>query len=704
VHVAQLSFVLDLQGREPEQLLAAWPSLVDVAEAAARAGARVSVIQACLVTATIARAGIDYHFLPFGRASGAAPRGLEALLRALGPQVLHVHGLNFPRDVVDLARLAPGVPILLQDHASRAPRHPWRRRRWRRGFAAAAAVAFCSREQAQPFAAAGLIPSHVRVLQIPECPSRFTAGDQAEARRASGLYGDPCLLWVGHLDRNKDPLTVLSGVSAAVEQLPQLQLWCCFGSAPLLAEVEARVKGDPALRTRVHLLGRVAHERIEQLMRAADVFVLGSHREGSGYSLIEALACSLPPLVSDIPSFRALTDAGRVGALFPCGDGRQLAAGLIALAGRPRAALREAARAWFEQELSFEAVGRKLVAAYRGLLPWSAAAAAPPAEPGTAASPVVSVILPAFDRLPFLRLAVESVLAQHFTDWELIVADDGSGPATRDYLQQLHDPPRIRVLHLAHTGKPAAARNAALAQARGEYIALLDSDDVWLPDKLQLQIAALRAHPERAWSYTAFTLVDAAGIPLTGSLAKDCPAIAGPFLAPLLRGEPRIVQSAVIVRRELLERVGGYDEDLRVCEDYSLWIRLAQESEIGFIPSPLVLIRRHEAHHFGETTALAELGRMFARVQLRADVAELAPLLRVRRARAAASLAVAHAARHERVRALGALLSSSRYGWRHAAWWTGAAKTAVHALLPASVIQAARRLGGTARATDRAPL
>ena len=89
------------------------------------------------------------------------------------------------------------------------------------------------------------------------------------------------------------------------------------------------------------------------------------------------------------------------------------------------------------------------------------------------------------------------------------------------------------------------------------------------------------------------------------------------------------MQSAVVVRRELLDKVGGYDEDLRVCEDYSLWIRLAQESEIGFVDSPLVLIRRHEAHYFGETTALAELGRMFARVQLRADVADLAPLLRV---------------------------------------------------------------------------
>ncbi len=95
--------------------------------------------------------------------------------------------------------------------------------------------------------------------------------------------------------------------------LPELRLWCCFGAAPLLPAVEERIAADPRLRDRVQLLGRVPHLRIEQLMCAADIFVLGSHREGSGYSLIEALSCGLPPVVTDIPSFRALTGGARSG-------------------------------------------------------------------------------------------------------------------------------------------------------------------------------------------------------------------------------------------------------------------------------------------------------------------------------------------------------------------------------------------------------
>jgi glycosyltransferase involved in cell wall biosynthesis len=99
-------------------------------------------------------------------------------------------------------------------------------------------------------------------------------------------------------------------------------------------------------------------------MRSADVFVLGSHREGSGYSLIEALACGLPPVVTDIPSFRALTGHGAAGRLWPCGDANALRGALVSV-GSPSPEVRSAVRTHFDAELSFAAVGRKLSAAYR---------------------------------------------------------------------------------------------------------------------------------------------------------------------------------------------------------------------------------------------------------------------------------------------------------------------------------------------------
>jgi glycosyltransferase involved in cell wall biosynthesis len=170
------------------------------------------------------------------------------------------------------------------------------------------------------------------------------------------------MVWVGHLSSGKDPLTLLDGIARAVEHLPDLQLWCAFGSAPLLAEVRQRIERDPRLAGRVHLLGKVPHARIERLMRSADLFVSASLAESCGYALLEAMACGAVPVVTDIPSFRALTDEGRVGSLWPCGDSVRLAEALVRVSrDRPSPAQ---VRAHFDHTLSFEAVGRQWAHAY----------------------------------------------------------------------------------------------------------------------------------------------------------------------------------------------------------------------------------------------------------------------------------------------------------------------------------------------------
>ena len=123
----------------------------------------------------------------------------------------------------------------------------------------------------------------------------------------------------------------------------------------------------------------------------------------------------------------------------------------------------------------------------------------------------VSIVVPTFNRLDYLRPALDSVFAQTWTDWDLIIADDGSGEALRAYLRQFDHRPRVKVLSLAHTGIPAAVRNAGVREATGAYVAFLDSDDLWAPRKLELQIAAMRARPSCQWSYTAFRRVDRHG-------------------------------------------------------------------------------------------------------------------------------------------------------------------------------------------------
>ena len=215
-----------------------------------------------------------------------------------------------------------------------------------------------------------------------------------------------------------------------------------------------------------------------------------------------------------------------------------------------------------------------------------------------ATTPSVSVILPTFNRLKYLRFAVGSVFAQTLADWELIIADDGSDGETRAYLSALQSEPRVRVIWLPHCGNPAAVRNCALRQARGEYLAFLDSDDEWLPTKLERQIGALRVCTGRRWSYTGAITIDASGEPYAPA-ATPRPH-RGAILELLLMHEVSIWTPAVVADRRLVAEVGGFDEQLLLFEDCDLWLRLACRSEIDLIDEPLTRVRRSHDQHYGE--------------------------------------------------------------------------------------------------------
>jgi glycosyltransferase involved in cell wall biosynthesis len=367
VHVAHINFLPAPAGRTPAEVLGQWHSLADIAEVVASAGTQVSVIQAAARADRVARNGIDYRFVDVGAAVTAADRGrrLAGALAELDADVLHVHGLGFAEDAFAVSQCLPQLPLLCQDHSDRVPRW-WRWPQWRRWHAATSGVAFTAPELARPFTRAGLFGPLTRLFAIPESSSRFTPGSRADARAETGLHGDPCVLWVGHLSEGKDPLTVLDGVARAVQRLPGLQLWCAFGNAPLLDAVQARIARDPQLDGRVHMLGKVVHARVEALMRSADLFVSGSRAESCGYALLEALACGVAPVVTDIPAFRALTGNGRVGHLWPCGDAARLAEALVSTVLGPSSPAR--VRAHFDATLSFAALGRQWADAYALLL------------------------------------------------------------------------------------------------------------------------------------------------------------------------------------------------------------------------------------------------------------------------------------------------------------------------------------------------
>ncbi len=303
---------------------------------------------------------------------------------------------------------------------------------------------------------------------------------------------------------------------------------------------------------------------------------------------------------------------------------------------------------------------------------------------------VVSVLMPTFDRLEFLPPAIESVCAQSFPDWELIIADDGSGADTRAYLRSLAHP-HIRVLWLAHSGRPSVMLNAALRAARGEYVAFLDSDDLWHPRKLEMQVASLRSHPARRWGCTAFALMDAAGQPLASRRGGICPAASG-WVRNRLLTDAVIAMPSVIAARGLLEQAGAFDEELIMCYDDDLWLRLATASELDGIGEPLTWVRRHTKHAGSDIIAWRDRRQVAEKALRTTGDAGFAAILREQRALMSAGLARSQARYGKRTDALCTLARSAAYSWRYRKWWSGACDASARALMPTALRRAVRAL------------
>jgi glycosyltransferase involved in cell wall biosynthesis len=369
MQVVQVSCVPDRLRRQPAELLDAWPTLGAVAGAVRTAGADVTVVLSSHCDAVLEREGVTFRFVAEQYISGSplaacAPIRLAQNVKTLQPDVVHLNGFGFPFHTRALC--AQCVPVLVQHHADNPHGRFRMLKQW--GYARISAVAFTSHEQAQPFVANGYFTGAMPVFAIPESSTWFQDGDVAAARRATGIHGSPVILWVGHLNENKDPLTVLDGFASALLTLPEAQFWCCYQNATLLDRIYARLTNDPQLAAHVHLLGSFEHKKVEQLCRAADFLMLGSRQESCGYAVLEALACGATPIVTDIPAFRAITGGGAVGFLCQPGNAAAFSAALKFLSSRPIEDLRARAIAYFQSDLSFPVLGRKLVAAYETII------------------------------------------------------------------------------------------------------------------------------------------------------------------------------------------------------------------------------------------------------------------------------------------------------------------------------------------------
>lgn len=202
----------------------------------------------------------------------------------------------------------------------------------------------------------------------------------------------------------------------------------------------------------------------------------------------------------------------------------------------------------------------------------------------------VSVVIPAYNCERFIAAALDSVLAQTYQPSEIIVVDDGSRDGTAGVLRSYAG--RIRCLYQENRGEPAA-RNLGVRHASGEFIAFLDGDDLWLPQKLQLQMDYFDTHPACALVYTDMKTFDEHGVIEESVRERFNIIFPSGNIFPQLFRETLFGSGSVVCRRACLDRVGLFDEKLLNGSDYEMWLRIARHFEVGYIDQPVMMYRQH---------------------------------------------------------------------------------------------------------------
>lgn len=209
--------------------------------------------------------------------------------------------------------------------------------------------------------------------------------------------------------------------------------------------------------------------------------------------------------------------------------------------------------------------------------------------------PRVSVLLTCYNHLAYLPVALDSVKSQNYRDFEVIAIDDGSTDGTREWLAKHAGDAQV-VFNEQNLGTYATL-NRALEAASGEFVAILNDDDIWAPQKLELQVELMKRLPKVGLVHTNGGFIDGEGKPIEGSpLGFRFPRTESGQVLPDLLYQNKIIASAACVRRECFEKVGSFNPSFFGSGDWEMWLRIAERYEIGFVDEPLTFYRVHGAN------------------------------------------------------------------------------------------------------------
>jgi len=281
--------------------------------------------------------------------------------------MIHINSFNYSDQADLLKRKIPNAKVVIPHHAEN-PKKWLKRILIKKITSSIEGFIFSSEEIYNEWRKNKILPAGKYFEEIIEGSTNFKLKERIDTRFRTNISGNPVFLWVGRLNENKDPITILKGFLKLLIDFPNAKLYMIYSENRLEGDVKSLLDKSTILKNAVTLIGFVEHNRLEDYYNSADYFVLGSHYEGSGFSLLEAMSCGVIPIVTNIPAFRMITGYEKVGSLWRCGNAESFYINAKLIIERDQKTQKIKVLNQFTKNLSYTAIWQKAKKFYEKVL------------------------------------------------------------------------------------------------------------------------------------------------------------------------------------------------------------------------------------------------------------------------------------------------------------------------------------------------
>jgi glycosyltransferase involved in cell wall biosynthesis len=305
--------------------------------------------------------GVPYHFFKGRNRFWSITLKTHRFIRKLKPDIILIQGFVFPLQVIFLRLFCgSGFKIMIQYHGE-MPYSGIRGWLQKKACGLADAFIFTAAGNAAMWKRRNIIRQDATILELLEASTHFTQQNKQISKERTRMTGEINFLWVARLNANKDPIAVLLGFMQYLKIKPSAKLYMIYQNEDMLQEVMALFASSRLLAEAVVLVGQVPNNELLYWYSAADFYISGSHKEGAGYALLEAMACGCVPLITEIPPYQKMTGNGQCGFLYPAGDANALARLLYSVNNLDRQKLSDDVLHYFQQNLTFKNIADDLI-------------------------------------------------------------------------------------------------------------------------------------------------------------------------------------------------------------------------------------------------------------------------------------------------------------------------------------------------------